>query len=297
MFAASLATLFFAISIIYANRSVRACGARTANLGRLGVAIVLLGLFAHTFGTGFTSVSTPWLLVSGMVGMGVGDLAVFAALPLLGSRLTVLMVQCLAAPIAALCEWLWLDTRLTGAQVAWGTVILGGVALALMPSRRNPPRVPVKTLGFFFGFIGALGQGLGAVITRQGVFAAAAAGEPTLNGITAAYHRMLGGLGLVLLFFLVLALLKQKVAPAAHPEPRGWRWYVANALAGPVIGVSCYQWALASAPSGVVLPIVATTPLVAIPLAYWLEGDRPSRRSVIGGIVAVAGCIGLTLVR
>lgn len=72
------------------------------------------------------------------------------------------MVQCLAAPIAALTEWLWLDTRLTGSQLGWSAFILGGVALALMPSRRNPPRVPVCPLGFLFGFIGALGQGLGA---------------------------------------------------------------------------------------------------------------------------------------
>lgn len=297
MFAACLTALFFATSIIFANRSVRACGAQTANLGRLGVAAVLLALYAHTVGTGFASVSTPWLLASGVIGMGFGDLAVFAALPLLGSRLTVLMVQCLAAPIAALIEWLWLDTRLTLPQLGWSAFILGGVALALMPSPRNPPRVPVRPLGFLFGFIGALGQGLGAVISRQGGFAALAAGEPTINGITAAYHRILGGLGLVMLFFLVLALLRKPLAAASHPEPRGWRWYAANAVAGPVLGVSCYQWALAHTPSGIVLPIVATTPLVAIPLAYWLEGDRPSRRSVVGGLVAVVGCIALTLVR
>jgi drug/metabolite transporter (DMT)-like permease len=72
---------------------------------------------------------------------------------------------------------------------------------------------------------------------------------------------------------------------------------VAHAIAGPVLGVSCYQWALAHTPSGIVLPIVATTPLVAIPLTYWLEGDRPSKRSILGGIVAVAGCIALTVVR
>lgn len=297
MFAAGLATFFFALSIIFANRSVRACGGRMANLGRLLVAAVLLGIFAHAFGTGFTSASTPWLLVSGMIGMGVGDLAVFAALPMLGSRLTVLMVQCLAAPIAALAEWLWLGTSLSVAQVGWSSLILAGVALALMPSRRSPPRVKVRPLGFLFGFIGALGQGLGAVVSRQGNFAALAAGEPAINGITAAYHRILGGLGLVILFFIVMALLKKPTSPATQPEPHGWRWYVANALAGPVIGVSCYQWALAHTPSGIVLPIVAATPLVAIPFAYWMEGDHPSRRSIVGGLVAVAGCIALTLVR
>ena len=43
--------------------------------------------------------------------------------------------------------------------------------------------------------------------------------------------------------------------------------------------------------------VVATAPLLAMPFAYWLEGDRPSRRAVTGGVIAVAGCIALTLAR
>ncbi|HYP17351.1 MAG TPA: EamA family transporter [Opitutus sp.] len=64
-----------------------------------------------------------------------------------------------------------------------------------------------------------------------------------------------------------------------------------------MIGVSCYQWSLATTPSGLVLPIVACTPLVVIPLSYWLEGERPARRSLLGAALAVLGCVALTLVR
>jgi drug/metabolite transporter (DMT)-like permease len=46
-----------------------------------------------------------------------------------------------------------------------------------------------------------------------------------------------------------------------------------------------------------VLPIVATTPLVIIPLSYLLEGERPSRRSLAGGAIAVAGAVALALAR
>ena len=72
---------------------------------------------------------------------------------------------------------------------------------------------------------------------------------------------------------------------------------IANGLAGPVVGVGCYQWALATTPSGIVLPIVATSPLLAIPIAFWLEHDRPTKRSIVGGVIAVAGCIALTVAR
>ncbi len=303
MFAASLAAFFFALNATCASRSVQASGSMHANLGRLLVATCVLGLFAHTLGHGFASASTGWFLLSGVIGMGLGDLGVYAALPLLGARLTVLMTQCLAAPIAALGEWLWLGTRLTPAQILWGAVILGGVILALMPSRRSPPRVRVRPVGFLFGLLAAAGQGLGALVSRKGVDAATAAGEAAHNasfGLNAAYHRIIAGLVFTVLWFLLLRLLGRLPArPAPNADPavkrRAYLWLLANGLVGPVLGVGCYQWALATTPSGIVLPIAATTPLLAIPIAYWIEGERPSRRSLLGGAVAVAGAVALTL--
>jgi len=57
------------------------------------------------------------------------------------------------------------------------------------------------------------------------------------------------------------------------------------------MGVGCYQWALRSTPSGLVLPIVATSPLVTIILSFFIDGTRPTRRAVAGGLLAVVGAI------
>ncbi len=300
MVAAFLTTLFFSLSTIFANRSLRAVGATRANLGRLLFAAFVLGAYAHLFGGGLGGAGRDWLLLSGVIGMGLGDLAVFAALPLLGSRLTVLMTQCLAAPLAIVAEWLWLGTVLTGTQLLWGFVILGGVLVALLPSRSSPPKVTIRPIGFLFGFLAACGQGFGAVVSRKGNALAALAGEP-IDGLTAAYQRILGGLAITLIWLAARALLSAKPSVPAPPEaPPPWRaylWIPANAGCGAIIGVSCYQWSLATTPSGIVLPIVACTPLVIIPLSYWLENERPTRRSLLGGLIAVAGCIALALAR
>lgn len=300
MVAAFLTTLFFSLSTIFANRSLRAVGATRANLGRLLFAALVLGAYAHLFGGGLGGAGRDWLLLSGVIGMGLGDLAVFAALPLLGSRLTVLMTQCLAAPLAIVAEWLWLGTVLTGTQLLWGFVILGGVLVALLPSRSSPPKVTIRPIGFLFGFLAACGQGFGAVVSRKGNALAALAGEP-IDGLTAAYQRILGGLAITLIWLAARALISAKPSVPAPPEaPPPWRaylWIPANAGCGAIIGVSCYQWSLATTPSGIVLPIVACTPLVIIPLSYWLENERPTRRSLLGGLIAVAGCIALALAR
>lgn len=304
MLASFLAAFFFALNATCASHSVQAIGSMRANLSRLMLAAVVLAIISHTVGYGFDSASLCWFMLSGVIGMGLGDLGVYSALPLLGSRLTVLMTQCLAAPIAALGEWWWLGTRLTLAQALWGLVILGGVAVALMPSKSSPPRVKLRPLGFLFGLLAAGGQGFGALVSRKGVMVADAAGESThqaIFGLNAAYHRILAGLIFTTAWFLLMRGFRQLKAvnlPASPLERRrSYFWIMANGLAGPVLGVSCYQWALATTPSGLVLPIAATTPLLSIPIAFWLEGDRPSKRSIIGGVIAVAGCIALALAR
>jgi drug/metabolite transporter (DMT)-like permease len=297
MTAAVLTTIFFSLSVIFAQRSITAVGLTRANLGRLIVALVCLGAYAHTVGGGMGGAGRNWFLLSGLIGMGLGDLASFSALPLLGSRLSILMGQCLAVPVAIVAERMWLGTRLSAAQFLWGAVILVGVAVAVMPTPKSPPRVRVRPIGFLLGTLSAIGQGLGAVVSRRAVAAAAAAGE-TVDGITAAYQRIVGGLVITAAFFIVRDLLRRDRPAAARPPPlRRHLWIVVNAVCGAVIGVSCYQWALATTPSGIVLPIVATTPLVIVPFSWVLEGDRPSRRSLAGGVIAVAGAVALTLAR
>lgn len=293
MVAAFLTTVLFSFSAISANRTAKAMGALPANFWRLFFATVLLGIYAHGFGTGFEGEAFSTFFISGCIGFGMGDLALFQALPRLGSRLTILLVHCLAAPFAAFTEWLWLGTTLSLLQILCGLVILSGVAVALSPGSR-PNHTPTSLgPGVLLGVLAASGQGLGAVLSRIGFDQIKRAGE-SIDGISAAYQRILGGL----LVVAIVCLAQQRPAKHKSPSPGAtkggiWLWVLVNALAGPTLGVSCYQSALKTLPSGVVLPIVATTPLVIIPFARVLEGERATTRSLFGGAIAVSGAVAL----
>jgi drug/metabolite transporter (DMT)-like permease len=76
-----------------------------------------------------------------------------------------------------------------------------------------------------------------------------------------------------------------------------WPWVFLNGLLGLTLGVSFMQRALETTPTGIVLPIIATTPIVVVPLAMVFEHERPTIHSLIGGIIAVAGVIGLIMSR
>lgn len=300
MIAAFLATILFSLSAVSANRSVALLGGTPALLARLCLATLLLGLYAHTLGAGFGGAGLKWFLLSGLIGMGLGDIALFEALPRIGSRLSVLIVHCVAAPLAAAVEWTWLGHAMTAREMLGSVTILGGVALALAPAGAGGTAAGWRT-GVVFAVIAAVGQGLGAVFSRVANETARTVGQP-VDGLSAAYQRIVAGVAVTAVAFLWLhrrGLVARLAggtrggedAPASGRLRRAAPWVVANALAGPTLGVSCYQWALAQRGTGVVLPIVALTPLVVIPLAARMEGERPSRRSLLGGVIAVAGTV------
>jgi len=289
--------VLWAMSAVSAGRSTRLLGAGTANLSRLALATVLLALWAHLFGQGLAGVGLPWLFLSGIVGFGLGDLALYGAYYHLGPRLGVLLCLCLAAPLGAFMEWVWLGTQLTLYQIFWSTVILVGVFAALAPDRRVAMPARIWATGIVMGAIAAVGQGSGAVLTRKAFDVAGHAGQH-IDGGTAAYQRILGGLLLTAMVLFIHRWRKHPDpphpdAPADHPWRRAWPWVIANALCGPAVGVAFYQWALAIAPTGIVLSIVATTPLVVIPFTMLLDGERPTARSLAGGAVAVLGAVAL----
>ncbi len=298
MFAAFLAALCFALSAVVAHRTTRLVGIWAANFARLWLAAAMLAIWAHGFGGGLRGAGLPVFVVSGMVGFGLGDLGLFAALPLLGSRLTALMVQCLAAPLAALLEWLWLGTRLDAPELVCGGAILLGVGIAVAPERRSVATLTGTTAdrnrGLRFGVVAALGQAGGAVISRKAHALSRAAGYH-VDGGTAAYQRVLGGLVVISIAYF-LSRRRTGRMPLAQWNA-AWPWVIANSLAGAVIGVSCYQLALSTTPSAIVMPIVALTPLLVIPLAYFTEHERPGTRSLLGGAVAVAATATLAYFR
>ena len=295
MLPAILTTLLWSCSAICAARSARIVGGPPANLARMIVGALLLGMCAHTAGRAMLGgLALPWFIASGFIGFGLGDVAMFAAISRIGPRLTMLLTHCLAAPLAAITEWLWLDTRLGWMEIACALVILGGVALALAPDRGE--KIPRRTfwIGVLCGLGSAAGQGFGSVLSRKAsAFLPATHGiaEGIVAGATASYERIVPGILVALAFFLLTKRTPESRLPGTWP--RAWPWIVGNAFAGPSIGVAVYQWGVATTPTGILMPIVATVPVLTQFLAWKIEGLRPTRRTVFGGIIAVGGVVAL----
>lgn len=301
MIAAILTTLFFAFSAVTGQRTAVLLGGAWGNLMRLALAAVVLGLLvAILTPDAIRWASFQWFFVSGLIGFGLGDVALFTAYERIGSRLTILLNLCLAPLFAMVLEWLWLGNGVGIRVVVCALLILAGVVMAIRPGSKSRAKVNLRGrywVGIVAAIVAGFGQGTGAVISRKAEAVALELGASG-SGITAAFQRVLAGL----VFSAVAVALIRFFGDRKNWE--NWRtpfdrrvapWLFGAALFGPVIGVSCFQWALQDLESGIVLAVVALTPIVMLPLARITEGDHPSRLALVGAVVAVAGVVLLNL--
>ena len=211
MWAAFATSFFFALSGVCAQRMSKLLGGVRANFFRILLAASVLAISAHVFGQGWGGGAFGWFFVSGIAGFGLGDVALYQALPRIGSRLSVMLVHCLAAPFAAFVEWLWLGTPLTTLEILFALLALVGVALALAPGKHLEISRRTLWIGVIAGVVAGLGQGLGVVLTRK-AYAVVTAGGLSVTPLTATYQRILGGLLIAVASYLVVAARRPKMS-------------------------------------------------------------------------------------
>jgi drug/metabolite transporter (DMT)-like permease len=225
--------------------------------------------------------------LSGVVGIAAGDSLFFAALRRLGTRRT-LTVDAAAPAVTTLAALVLLGERPDGSQLAG--IALISLAVLLVVRRRSAagglPTQPGAGPGVepWLGPVLALGAllcgGAGALLAR----AAWQLGE--LSAPQAAAVR-LGAAAVVLVPFLHRWPRAVAARSAAH-----WGVPLVATLLGTVFGIVLQQLALGRLGGGPAVALMATAPLMALPLAP-LEGDRPGWSGLAAAFV---GLLGISLV-
>ena len=224
--------------------------------------------------------SLALLALSGIVGIALGDGLFFAALRRLGTRRT-LTLDAGGPAVTALAGMVLLG-EVPRLEQWLGLALISGAVLLVVRrgAAQSPGAFPQErpAIGVLLA-LGALVCGsTGALLSR------AALSEGGATPLQAATVR-LAAASLVL-----LPLLPGLLAPRRRPRPARPRWplLLLATLLGTSAGIVLQQTALAGLPGGLAVALLATAPVMAVPLAR-LDGDRPGIQGVIAALVALAG--------
>ncbi len=294
------AAFCWAISSISFSKAGRKVGSLPVNILRLAMAIAFLTLFSAVIRhrwlpTDASLHNWVWLSLSGLVGFFLGDLFLFRAFVIIGPRLSTLLMT-LAAPIAAITGWLWIDETISFWSLIGMAITIAGVWWVVMerPLDKAGQPVHVSIRGVFYGILGAAGQGVGLVLGKIGMRPPDSEMGGTDPLALTNYHQVpatqIRALAGFVGFLVLFAVLKRfgRLAGALK-EPRAVGYIALGALVGPAIGVALLLRSTQLIPSGISQTLVATVPVIILPFVILFDNERVSWRAAVGAAVSIAG--------
>jgi drug/metabolite transporter (DMT)-like permease len=282
---AALATAFcWTITAIVFESASRKVGSVAVNIIRLVMAFVLLGAFSW-FRRGMflpmdaTLYTWYWLILSGLVGFVIGDLFLFEAFTLIGSRLSMLIMT-LVPPITATLGWMIMDEQMSLLNIMGMLMTISGIALVIFQKHSvNGKRIRFPAKGLFFAFLGAVGQASGYVISKLGM--------GTYDPFAATQIRVIAG---VIGFTILISFFRRwhAVFGAVH-QVKPMTLMLIGATFGPFIGVSMSLMAAQHTSTGIAATIMAITPILIIPPTIIFFKQPVSWKEIVGAAISVAG--------
>jgi drug/metabolite transporter (DMT)-like permease len=283
------AALLWAIALTIFRRPIEVYGARRINLAKCSLAAILQGLTVVLLGQAGVlrdapATSLAFIIASGLVGLVLGDTALFGATARIGVHRT-LLLQTLAPVFAAIVAATWQAERPTLTQAIGSVLILAGVACVVAPERRNRTRVVSGVgVGIALGVVAAMGQGVGVVLAKVGMQDVAVLPASFLRLAAAAVGLAVIG-----------ALSSTRAVPAGSwADSRVVARVLVATFLGAYVALFLMMAGVDLAPASVAAVLLSTGPVFSLVLESVLDRRPPTMRGVAGTLLAVSGVAILT---
>jgi drug/metabolite transporter (DMT)-like permease len=224
------------------------------------------------------------LILSGVIGIFVGDTLLFATLNRVGPRRSGVLFA-LNAPIAALLGFAVLGEGLTvQATIGIALTVCGVILAILYGTRRDQLHAweAVKGplwIGVALGLAAAVGQAVGSIIAKPVM---ASGVDPFLASMVR-----------VAVAAFCLSVLIALPIPAVKPKgPLTAKVAGLTVLTGVLalgIGMTLLLFALSGGNVGIVSTLSATSPVIILPMLWLKTGERPANGAWVGAALVVVG--------
>lgn len=291
-----IAALCWTISSLMAPNLIQRFGTMRFNTFRIVIAssiLLAICLITQRFN------ATLWqhaeiVMLSGLLGIFIGDTMLFTAVHRLGPRRTGVLFAT-NAPMSILLGWLFLGENLSFNQLFACGLVLMGVVIAILFGRRVSLHAWEQTkgklsIGILLALGAALGQASGALLSKPALIDGA---DPiavsALRVGTAAF-------ALALAYGLYYRHKQPADAiPFALLTRSDFIGIAALATIGMVIGMSVLVWGVGNANVGIVTTLSAVVPVLILPGLWITTGQRPAFGAWVGAIFVFAGAALLIL--
>lgn len=282
---AALATAFCWSITSYAFTNVsRRIGAIQVNIDRMGIASVMLisilGVFGISLTLTYNQISN--LVISGILGLVLGDSFLFKSFQLIGARLGIIIMA--AVPVlSAILAFFFLDEIISFLGMFGMLLTIAGILIVVLEKKSvEQNKILFNKLGIFYGFLGALGQATGLI------FAKFAFQGGDLNGFAASFIRLFSAS--IIILPLAATFRRYKNPLRIYPKDSySTKVILIGTIFGPVLGITGSLIAIEYAKVGIASTLMATMPIIMLPISRFYFKEKLEWKAIIGAFVAVIG--------
>ena len=289
--AALLTAAFWTVTSMSFESAGKKVGSLSVNLIRLVIAFLIyciLNYFRRGMILPFDAGAErwAWLALSGIVGFVIGDLLLFQSYVVIGARIAML-IMALAPPITAFVSWTILGEMLSPMNWVGMIVTLAGISIVILKrekqdadstkKRRITTSYSIK--GILLAFGGAIGQGVGLVLSKKGM------GD--YDAFAASHIRVITGM----IGFAVIILVTKRYGKVwkAIQHRSAMKRITLGSFFGPFLGVSFSLIAIQHTQAGIAATLMAIVPVLIIPPAIFLFHEKVNWKEILGAVITVGG--------
>jgi drug/metabolite transporter (DMT)-like permease len=283
---AALAALSWAVGSLFSAAASSRMGAFAFTRWRLFFALTLLWALALFTGQwrSLDASSVALLALSGLIGIFIGDTALFACMNRLGPRRSGVLFAT-HAWFSTLLAWLFLGETLWGWTLVGGSVLVSGVMVAIVWGRRESETHAWEStqgslwMGVVLGLMAAVCQSVATLMIKplmaSGVDAVSASAVRTSASFLA---------------HLALLWAGAQVAKVQNPLDAKTLFNTwASAAVAMALGMTLILQALHTGQANLVGIFSSLTPILLLPLLWGVYRRRPAWGAWGGAVLAVAG--------
>lgn len=284
--AALITATLWAFGGLISSTPSRELGAVSYVQIRMVIIAIMLVAFTTIAGTWSSVQDSHYLpiFLSGLVGIFLGDTALFFTLNRLGPRRTAILYA-LNAPISVVLGWVFLDEYLTITQISGILIITLGVSLSIVFGKRKAQQHQWESIkgkvwvGVSIGVFAALCQSIGSLIIRPVM-------ADGIDPVAASALRV----GTAAFFLSILVRLPIKMVKRINPlTPKLLGLTVLAGLFGMGIGMTLFLFALEGGEVGIIATLSATSPAILLPILWVLTKEVPALGAWVGAGLVVGG--------
>jgi drug/metabolite transporter (DMT)-like permease len=275
--------LWSGTSLSFASAAKR-IGSLQVNIDRLILASVFLLITVVLFNlnSNLSSSQITALAISGIIGLVIGDTFLFAAYNYIGPRLSMLMMA-LAPAMSAVFAYIFLGEELSFWGVTGMFITLAGISLVVLQRRALPlSGKKANAKGYFYAFMGALGQAAGLI------FAKFAFEQGEISGFLASFIRIISAVIIIVPLSLILKKYKNPVK-VYKKDTGAFGFTLAGTILGPFLGITFSLIAISHTKVGIASTLMSLMPVIMLPMVKYFYKEELGFRAVAGAVLAVAG--------